>query len=43
VATPQPAYGSLQAVTCLAATDCTAIGDLYHVGPATQTLAEQYS
>jgi hypothetical protein len=43
VATPQPAYGSLQAVTCLAATDCTAIGDLYHVGPATKTLAEQYS
>ena len=42
-ATPQPAYGSLQAVTCLAATDCTAIGDLYHVGPATKTLAEQYS
>jgi hypothetical protein len=42
-ATPQPAYGSLRAVTCLSATDCTAIGDLYHVGPATKTLAEQYS
>ena len=42
-ATPQPAHGSLQAVTCLAAADCTAIGDLYHVGPATKTLAEQYS
>ena len=39
----QPPYGSLQAVTCLAAADCTAVGDLYHVGPVTKTLAEQYS
>jgi hypothetical protein len=41
--TPQPAYGSLLAVTCLTAADCTAIGDLYHAGPVTKTLAERYS
>lgn len=41
--TPQPAYGSLLAVACLTAVECTAIGALYHAGPVTRTLAERYS